>query len=482
MIRCSVPAASALCAVAVLAACSRPPESDPRMISEWMRTIYGAVRAERLSPPVASRLMVYSTTALYEGFAAVDPARPSVAGVLRDLEELPRADNPRGYDGALTAIAAQRVVTDSLFSEGLATTRAGMARLSDSLTGARVAAGIPAEVKERSEELGRRIGLAIVRWSHSDGFDSTRTRPFTPVQGLAFWVNDAPATVYATQSISGASELVSLENPANVLQSGNSSDRGLILSRPKRAGPQLPAVNMAGMSEPHWSRHRPFVMASWDECPAPPPPPYSADTASQLYREADEVRRLRDKLTPEQRAIAYYWADNAGESGTPVGHWLSIANQISSAKGLSAADAAHVMLVTSVAQADAFIAIWGYKYSLSLIRPRTYIRRVADTAWEPLIPNPPFPEYPSGHSGISAAAAEVLTTIFGDNVAFADSTGLAIGTEIREFPSFRDAAHEAGASRLYGGIHFQYGNLGGRAVGECIGARVADRLGAVRVR
>ena len=474
---------AALAALAMLfAACSRPPAADPHMVSEWVRTIYGAIRAERLSPPVASRLMVYSTAALYEGLAAANPEVPSMAGSLNGLTTLPKADNPRDYDGALVAMAAERVVMDSLFREGLPTTRAGTQRLADSLIAARVALGISTAMQDRSRDLGTRLGLAIIAWSHTDGFDSTRGKTVQTPKGLAYWVNDSPPTVYATQSLSGASEFVALQNPANVMQSGNSSDRGLILSRPKIAGPVLPAVNMAGMSEPLWAKHRPFILKSWDECPAPVPPPYDAAASSELYKNAEEVRRLRSSLTPDQRAIAYYWADNAGETGTPVGHWLSIANQMSTARGLSAAETARLMLVSSVAQADAFIAVWGYKYQYSLIRPRTYIRRVMDANWEPLIPTPPFPEYPSGHSGISAAAAEVLSTVFGDSVAFRDSTGLTIGSAIREFASFREAAHEAGVSRLYGGIHFQYGNLGGRAVGECVGARTMERLKATRAR
>ena len=474
-------ALAALTAV-LFSGCSRPPAAEPRMVSEWVRTIYGAIRAERLSPPVASRLMVYSTAALYEGFAAADPDVPSMAGSLNGLTTLPKAEKPRDYDGVLVALAAERVVMDSLFKEGLPTTRAGTQRLADSLIAARVAQGISAAMDERSRDLGTRVGLAIIAWSHTDGFDSTRGKTVQTPKGLAYWVNDSPPTVYATQSLSGASEFVALENPANVMQSGNSSDRGLILSRPKKAGPILPAVNMAGMSEPLWAKHRPFILKSWSECPAPQPPNYDSVSSSELYRNAEEVRRLRESLTPEQRTIAYYWADNAGETGTPVGHWLSIANQIASARGLSASETARLMLVSSVAQADAFIALWGYKYQYSLIRPRTYIRRIMDSTWEPLIPTPPFPEYPSGHSGISAAAAEVLSAVFGDSVAFRDSTGLTIGSAIREFASFREAAHEAGMSRLYGGIHFQYGNLGGRAVGECVGAKTMERLAATRAR
>lgn len=473
-------AAALFVGTALVAGCTPAPATDPRMVSEWMRSLYGAIRAERLSPPVASRLMVYATVALHEGLVAVDPDRPSAVGLLTGLQTLPRADERGTHDGALTAIAAERVVMDSLFRDGLPTTRSALARLADSLAAARVAAGMSAQMRERSETLGRAIGLAIVAWSHGDGFDSTRGRTFDPPKGLAYWINDAPATVYATQNLSGASEFVALKNPANVLQSGNSSDRGLILSRPKKPGFVLPAVNMAGMSEPYWGQVRPFALKSWNECPVPAPPQYTTDTASGFFRDAAELRALRSRLSPDQRTIAYYWADNAGESGTPIGHWISIGAQLASAKRLPAEDFARLMLATSVAQADAFIAIWGYKYHYSLLRPRTYIRRVMDKAWEPLIPTPPFPEYPSGHSGISAAAAEILSATFGDSVAFSDSTGLSIGSAIREFGSFRAAAHEAGMSRLYGGIHFQFGNLGGRAVGECVGAKVNERLKVAR--
>ena len=259
------------------------------------------------------------------------------------------------------------------------------------------------------------------------------------------------------------------------MRAGSVSDRGLILNRPKSPGKTLPAVNMAGLSEPYWAQVRPFVLKNWDECAVAAPPEYAVDTAAAMFKDADLVRSTRGGLTPEQRATALYWADNAGESGTPVGHWLSIASQMVSERQLSAVDAARLMVLTSVAQADAFIATWGYKYKYNLIRPRTYIRRNADSTWEPLIPTPPFPEYPSGHSTVSAAAAAVLTSVLGDT-AFDDSTGLTIGSAVRRFPSFNAAAREAGLSRIYGGIHFQYGNMGGRALGECVGAKVVERV------
>jgi membrane-associated phospholipid phosphatase len=164
-----------------------------------------------------------------------------------------------------------------------------------------------------------------------------------------------------------------------------------------------------------------------------------------------------------------------------VGHWISIASQVARQRHLSAEDAARMMVLTAAAQADAFIASWGYKYEYNLLRPRMYIRRLIDSTWEPLIPTPPFPEYPSGHSTMSAAAAAVLTALAGD-VPFDDSTSITIGHAVRRFPSFRAASEEAGISRIYGGIHFPSGNLGGRALGQCIGEKVVARAQAAGTR
>ena len=467
---------------AAVTGCANTPPTDPRLVSEWMHTLYGVVRVERMSPPVASRLLGYATTALYSGLAATSADMPSLAGALNELGELPRPGNPRDYDGTLVAVAAERTVLDTLLREALPTTRSAIRRLADSLAAARAATGLSASTRTRSDSLGRRIGLSIVAWSRTDGFDSTRGRPYSPPTGVGLWVNDAPGNVYASQNMSGASEFVALDNPANVLQAGSASDRGLILNRPKRKGlGTLPAVNMAGTSEPYWGNVRPFVLRSWSECPVAEPHAYASDTGSQRYLDARKVFEAKKGLTPEQRSIAFYWADNAGESGTPVGHWISIASQMVSEQRLSAEDAARTMVLTAVAQSDAFIASWGYKYKYNLIRPRTYIRQFIDSTWEPLIPTPPFPEYPSGHSTQSAAAATVLTALIGA-VPFDDSTAISIGHPTRRFESFKAAADEAGMSRVYAGIHFPSGNSSGQALGECIGAKVVERLRATRLQ
>jgi hypothetical protein len=238
---------------------------------------------------------------------------------------------------------------------------------------------------------------------------------------------------------------------------------------------------MAGVTEPYWGYNRPFALKSWDECPAPPPPAYSPTPGTPLYEEAKHVYEVNKALTPEQKTIALYWADNGGESGTPAGHWLSIAGQMVSEQHLRADQAAWMMAVTGVSLADAFISAWGYKFKLNVVRPRTFIRATMDSTWEPFIPTPPFPEYLSGHSTVSAAAAGALTGILG-SVSFEDSTSVQVGQKIRKYPSFRAAADEAGMSRIYGGIHYPSANVEGGNLGRCIASKVLARFNGGQLR
>jgi len=441
-----------------------------------MRNYYGLIRAERISPPMASRVLAYAAVALYEGLAAASPGLVSLAGRLNGLDSLPRPDPNHRYDPILVALAAERAVLDSLFVEGLPATRAALATLTDSLETARLAMGIPNAVRADSRELGERLGTAILAWAARDGFDETRTKPFRPPIGPQFWVNDSRADEYTVQNLSAVREFVALDNPAATLRAGEASERALALTRPKAADIRtLKAVNPTGATEPWWGTLRPFALRAADECPTPPPAAWSTSPASEFYAEAKRVYDVGRALTEEQRQTVLYWADNPGQTGTPVGHWLAIGSQLVTQLGLSAEQAAEVFVLVTLAQADAFTAIWHEKYRLSLIRPYTYIRRYIDTTWTPAIVTPPFPEYPSGHSGQSAAAATVLTALLGP-VAFEDSTNLALGHPVRRYPSFQAAADEAAESRLYAGIHFPMGNENGKALGRCVGRMVLERL------
>ena len=175
-------------------------------------------------------------------------------------------------------------------------------------------------------------------------------------------------------------------------------------------------------------------------------------------------------LTEEQTFIARFWSDDAMLSWTPPGHWIAIMNQVAAEKALDLTTHVEALARMGVAMADAFIGCWAAKYQYDLIRPVSYIRKVIDPAWEPLLNTPPFPEYPSGHSTQSAAAASVLTALFGENYGFTDESPSPDGVPQRAFTGFWAAADEAAISRLYGGIHFMPAITQGQDQGRCIAA------------
>ena len=459
--------------VAASACRAAPPPVDARMLTDWMRAQYALVRAERLSPPVASRVFAYGAVALYEGVAAGSPRLRSLAGQLNGLSALPRPEPRERYDWAIVAASAETTLLKVLFKEGLPATQVAIAQLGDSQIAARRASR---PVHDRSTAYGATLGRAIAEWATGDRFFETRGLAWKPPRGRRYWVNTAEPQQYISSSLSAQSEAVSLRNPADTLTAGAAAERSLIVSRPKSARIKtLAALNPTGATEPYWGRLRPFVLTSMDECAPPRPPPYSEAPGSEFYRQAKAVYDTGSTLTPEQREIALYWADNPGESGTPPGHWLLIASQLVGELQLDAERTAEMLVLTSVAMADAFISCWHEKFSWSLIRPVTYIRRVIDPRWHTLISTPPFPEYTAGHAVQSGAAAGALTALLGDRP-FADSTHVTIGRPVRSFPSFRAAAEEAARSRLYAGLHYPVSLTIGTAQGECIARKVVERI------
>jgi len=244
------------------------------------------------------------------------------------------------------------------------------------------------------------------------------------------------------------------------------------------------APDYADGLEPHWPKMLTMGLDSANQVSALTFAAYSEDTASPFHREMREVYDISRSRTDEQVDIALFWDDNPFVSQhkghvmfqdkkmTPGGHWMAITQTACRKKGLDAVASAKAYVWTSVALYDAFIACWDTKYRTVRIRPQTAIQRLIDEQWISFIQTPPFPEYTSGHSTTSAAAAEMLTAIFGDGFAYTDSTELPYNLPVRSFPSFREAAKEASISRVYGGIHFrsgcENGNEQGRRVAEVL--------------
>ncbi len=246
---------------------------------------------------------------------------------------------------------------------------------------------------------------------------------------------------------------------------------------------------------PQWPSVRPFALASGDEFrPAPPPAIGSAEYATVV----DEVMRLggfqSSQRTPEQTEIALFWADGGG-TATPPGHWNRIATDVTLNQGTSLLETARTFALLNIAMADAGIASWDAKYHYDVWRPIDAIRQAAqdgnadtmvDSTWIPLLKSPPFPSYTSGHSTFSGAASAVLTSLFGNDVPFDSQSDGHLAAEqrplapsqivTRHFDSFDQAAEEAGLSRIYGGIHYNFDDIAGRNLGDQVGKTVLAQL------
>jgi membrane-associated phospholipid phosphatase len=161
---------------------------------------------------------------------------------------------------------------------------------------------------------------------------------------------------------------------------------------------------------------------------------------------------------------------------TPGGHWIGITAIACKKTKADAVKTAQAYALTSIALFDAFIAGWQVKYDTKYIRPVTVINDKIDQKWLPMLQTPPFPEYPSGHSDISAASAVILTHLFGDNFEYDDTSDLRYIGMQRHFKSFLKASDETSVSRFYGGIHYLNSVNAGAAQGKQIGEYIWNKL------
>jgi membrane-associated phospholipid phosphatase len=395
-----------------------------QVLGVWYQLVLELVRhTPTYSPPVASRSFAYVGVTAFEAVATGSDDLQSLAGQLNGLSAVPQREAGQTYDAAVVVQAALASVVKDLFANTGPTGQRAMASLEAKLR-AEAADGVPPDVVARSEAHGRAVADHILAWSRDDGGAAIENMGFpleyklTP--GPAHWV---PTSLIRQQ--------------------------------------QFPLL-------PDWGANRTFAMSDGAACETPAPPAYSEDPTSDYYKEALEVYDSWKNLTPDQRAIARFWADDAMLSVTPPGHWLSIAMQIIDRDNIGIERSVDLLARLGIVEADAFIGCWRTKFVYDTVRPITYIRRVIDPNFETVVNTPPFPEFPSGHSTLSAAAAALLTSILGDDLAFDDNTDQADGLKPRSFPSFRAAADEAGLSRLYGGIHYRAAIEMGADQGRCI--------------
>ena len=221
---------------------------------------------------------------------------------------------------------------------------------------------------------------------------------------------------------------------------------------------------------PQWGFVTPFAMNSGSQFRPPGPPSLDSERYAADYDEVKSLGAAVDSTrTQEQTQIALFWADGAGTE-TPPGHWNSIAQTIADMQGNTLEQNARLFALLNIAMADAAICAWDAKYTFHFWRPVTAINYVEpELNWMSFIVTPPFPDYVSGHSTFSGAAATVLALFYGtDDLPFTTGSDFLPGV-YRSFPTCLDAAEEAAVSRLYGGIYFRSANEDGLQAGINIG-------------
>ncbi|MCZ2459325.1 MAG: vanadium-dependent haloperoxidase [Chitinophagales bacterium] len=412
------------------------PDIRPNVFAVTMVMVHDVV-----DPALASRYYAYCVLGADAIVSKFDPAVPDPSSYIKSFPAINIKEDKNNYNYQLAAVYSILETGKNMLPSGY--------MLEDRQTdyiNKLLKEKISKSLIERSVAVAKEVSRQIIDYSNSDNYNKLSTLVnYTPLKGDQYWYPTPPGYFEAVQ--------------------------------------------------PHWTTIRPMIMDSSQQFKPEPPVIFSKDSGSEFYSLAKEVYdALKSKDSVERSEIAYFWDCNpfnletqghlmmGFKKITPGGHWMNIASIASEKVKLDFNRSIQVQVVTSIALMDAFISCWDEKYRSNRIRPETYINRYIDKNWTPILQTPPFPEYTSGHSIISAAASEVLTYFFGDNFSFTDSTEVAFGLQPRNFKSFRLASEEAAISRQYGGIHFHDSIVNGQISGRGIGKLVIEKIKAAGMK
>ena len=411
--------------------------NDPLLYSKTVKRLNDVVLENNFPPMIGSRNYAYATIAAYESMAAGDSNYITLAGQIKHLPALPKPEAGKQIDFSLAALLSFTKVGNAVtFPEG------SMMGYYDELKKKADSIGMPSAILQNTIEFSDSIVAAIMRWGKKDNYAQTRTAErYTVMNDVdGRWIPTPP--MYAT------------------------------------------AI------EPHWREIRTMVLDSASQFMPPRPPAFDVKNKNSVFYKAMlEVKTIGENLTKEQKHIADFWDDNpfklnvvghvnfATKRFSPPGHWMNIVGIGAKKAGADFNTTVAAYANTAIALFDAFISCWDEKYRSNYVRPETVISKVFNKEnWQPYIQTPPFPSYTSGHATNSAAAAEVMTKWFGDNLSFTDTSLLEFGIANREIKSFRGAAAEAAMSRLYGGIHYRFDNEEGAKAGKKLGEFIVSRI------
>lgn len=386
----------------------------------WNAIMNDTVLAGGTSPIVTSRVVALVSASVFDAFNGIEPR-------FRPLHVRPNA----AHSASQSAAAIQAAYAMLLKLYPAQSTALGAKRDADL---AALATTEKASAINNGVAWGQFVADSIFAWRQSDGF-APPPPPFVGVLG-----------------IEGAPAAAGVWRPTP-LANGNPGASG--------AGPQFATMT-------------PWVLRRASQFRLPPP---LALNSAEYAADVNETKTMGtfsgSPRTDDQSELALFWAGNG-----PL-YWNRIANQISGERHLTLSENAHLFAVLNVAMADALIACWDGKYRYVYWRPITTIRAGvatdADATWKPWLDffpggTPAHPEYPSGHSTVTGAAAFLLAATFGEDTSFSATSELRTGT--RSFSSFSDAVAEVNDARVFGGIHFRTAcvraNALGRAVAEYV--------------
>ena len=385
------------------------------------------------TPPVASRIYVYSSIAAYEAIRHLNNT-PSIADKLYGFDKMPLPDADKKYDYALAATAAFFKVARNVKVFSVDSLNAYEKSVHENYK-----ANLDEATYKASLAFGDTIAAVVLKRAKNDGYFISRGKK-----------------KYLGSNVPGE-------------------------WRP------TPPDYLDGV-EWCWNTMKPMVLDSASQFAPARPPKYDTKPGSTFHNLVKEVYDINKNLTDEQKLIAKYWDDNpfviehaghmtfGNKKITPGGHWMGIAAQIIKQEKADVVKAAQTFALTSIALYDGFISCWDEKYRSSYVRPVTVIKDILDKDWMPLLQTPPFPEYTSGHSTITASAATVLTKLYRDNLAFEDSSDYKYIGLKRKFTSLSAAAEECSMSRVYGGIHYTISVNVGSDMGKQVGGLVVKKV------
>lgn len=425
----------------VLVACNKVDTSkaffsNPMLYNKTVKKLNDVVMQNNFPPMIASRNYVYANIAAYECLAAGEENLNSLAQQIKHLPIMPKPANAKQINYHLASLLAFTKVGNTVtFPEGsLMNYYNSLLQIADSV-------GMPSNEIENTKVFADSISSKIIKWSKGDNYTKTRS-----------------AEKYN----------VDFDNPSR----------------------WIPTPTMyASAVEPHWMEIRPMIMDSSSQFKPNRPPTFDLNNKNgTYYTYMMEVKNIGNSLTEEQKHIADFWDDNpfkmvvaghamyAEKKFSPPGHWMNIVGIAAKKANANFSTTVASYTQTAIALFDGFISCWDEKYRSNYVRPETIINKYISDTWRPYIQTPPFPSYTSGHATISAAAAEVMTHWFGNNLAFTDTSLLEFGIKSREITSFRNAAKEAAMSRLYGGIHYRFDNEAGNYSGTQLGRFLVNKL------